>query len=281
MSNYDYLKNVISSFSGDRRYITFPKIYLELTGEYTLAVFLNQLIYWSDKSRRKDGYFYKKNEEWKEEILLSDYQIRRATKKLKAMGFLETELKKANGTPVTHYKVNMQAITDSILKFLNNGIGSELTFDSKETQSSLESKETLESLTINYNNKLQQMNTNKEDRDTQQKNVFNIYQQYFGELNSLVMDKVGAWIDDFNQNNNGEEIVIKAMKIAVENNANTFNYAEKILKSWAKKNYTSVEEIEEYENKGNKKTSKRQTGNLIKQKMEEAKASEYDKDTGA
>lgn len=159
MSNHEYINDIIASFSGSRRQITFPKIYLELTGEYHLAVFLNQLIYWSDKSHRNDGYFYKKNDDWKEEILLSDYQIRRATKKLKEMGFIETALKKANGTPTTHYKVHTNTISDAIIKFLKNGKLKNSTMESEVIQDSLECEETSDSLTIDYNNGLQQLST--------------------------------------------------------------------------------------------------------------------------
>lgn len=160
MSNYDTINQIIASFSGNKRNIVIPKTYLEITGDYPTAALLNQLIFWSDKSKRKDGYFYKKYDEWHDELLLSDYQIRRITKKLEELNFITTALKKANGTPTKHYKINMNEIQKAIMKKLNNGNLNNLIMDSEETQYSLDSKETKESLTYEYNNKIQHMNTN-------------------------------------------------------------------------------------------------------------------------
>lgn len=159
MSNYDYMNNIIKTFSGDKRTVTIPKIYLELTEDYPTAAFLNQLIYWSDKSKRKDGYFYKKYEDWNEEILLSNYQIRRITKTLEDMGFITTSLKKANGVPTKHYKVNMNNIQNAIVNKLNNGNLINLTIESEETEQSLDCEETEQSLTVKYTNNHNNINT--------------------------------------------------------------------------------------------------------------------------
>ncbi len=159
MSNYDTITQIIASFSGNERNIVIPKTYLEITGDYPTAALLNQLVFWSDKSKRKDGYFYKKYDEWHDELLLSDYQIRRITKKLEEMNFVTTALKKANGTPTKHYKINMEEIQKAIMKKLHNGKLSNLTIDSKETKHSLDSKETKESLTYDYTDNYNNENT--------------------------------------------------------------------------------------------------------------------------
>src|SRR5699024_2855356 len=89
---YSYtIRNVISTFSGTERHITVPRVYLELLGDFNTAAFLNQLIFWSDKTRRSDGYFYKTYTEWNEELLLSEYQVRRSAKTLKDRGFIDTK----------------------------------------------------------------------------------------------------------------------------------------------------------------------------------------------
>ncbi|WP_433912315.1 conserved phage C-terminal domain-containing protein [Staphylococcus sp. LKG3-3] len=146
MSNFDYINDILTTFSGNKRNIVIPKIYLEITGDYPTAALLNQLIFWSDKSKRKDGYFYKKYDEWHDELLLSDYQIRRITKKLEELNFVTTALKKANGTPTKHYKINMNEVQKAIVNKLNNGNLNNLTMDSKETKDSMDSKETKDSM---------------------------------------------------------------------------------------------------------------------------------------
>ena len=70
MSNFDYINEIITAFSGNKRNIVIPKLYLEITDDYPTAAFLNQLVFWSDKSKRKDGYFYKKYDEWHDEFVI-------------------------------------------------------------------------------------------------------------------------------------------------------------------------------------------------------------------
>ena len=61
--------------SGQDNVITVPKIYIEYTGDLTTAVLLNQIVFYSDKSKRKDGFFYKTYKEWEEEICFTKRQV--------------------------------------------------------------------------------------------------------------------------------------------------------------------------------------------------------------
>ena len=122
MTNYEQINNLISSFSGQKNIISFPVVYLKITEDLNTALLLNQLVFWSDKSKRTDGFFYKTYGEWHEEIHLSEYQVRRSIKKLKELNIVETKLKKANGSPTLHYRVLMNNLSDLILKNVQNGI---------------------------------------------------------------------------------------------------------------------------------------------------------------
>jgi len=94
---------------------TVPKVYVQYTGDITTAILLNQIIFYSDKSKRNDGYFYKSYKEWEEEICLSERQVRYSAKKLKNKGILKTKLMKANGSPTVHYKFLFDNFAESIL----------------------------------------------------------------------------------------------------------------------------------------------------------------------
>lgn len=122
MTNYEQINNLISSFSGQKNIISFPVVYLKVTEDLNTALLLNQLVFWSDKSKQTDGFFYKTYGEWYEEICLSEYQVRRSVKKLKELNIVETKLKKANGSPTLHYRVLMNNLSDLILKNVQNGI---------------------------------------------------------------------------------------------------------------------------------------------------------------
>ena len=151
MGNYDDIKNVISTFSGTERHITVPRVYLEMLGDFNTAAFLNQLIFWSDKTRRTDGYFYKTYTEWNEELLLSEYQVRRSAKLLKEKGFIDTKLKKANGSPTLHYKVNLDKLSESILNKLKNRNQTNLSNDSQVSLVSLTVDDTVDEQTVESN----------------------------------------------------------------------------------------------------------------------------------
>jgi len=145
MGNHESIKKIISKFSGQANQITIPRIYLDLLdGDYPAAALLNQIVYWSDKARIPGGWFYHSKYEWLEELCLTYFQVKRATLKLLNNQWIECHVRRANGTPTMHYRVNMDNLTNSVNKFLESQVSRKsinLTFESKETSLS-ESKET-------------------------------------------------------------------------------------------------------------------------------------------
>jgi hypothetical protein len=87
-----------------------------MTGDINAALFLSQCIYWSDKVKNADGWFYKTAEEWKAETSLSYDQLKRALKNCK--GIVETKIKRANAAPTIHYRVNFDLLTSTIFELL-------------------------------------------------------------------------------------------------------------------------------------------------------------------
>ena len=150
MDNRDKVKKLIINFSGKDNVIPIPVIYIKLLGDYHTAAFLNQLVYWSDKTKRTDGYFYKTYKEWHEELRLSRYQIDKSISKLKELGLIETALKKANGAPTLHYKLNTDKLSTWICEKLTNGIDENSQMELRKTDKSL--TETTTEITTETNN---------------------------------------------------------------------------------------------------------------------------------
>ena len=150
MDNRDKVKKLIINFSGKDNVIPIPVIYIKLLGDYHTAAFLNQLVYWSDKTKRTDGYFYKTYKEWHEELRLSRYQIDKSISKLKELGLIETALKKANGAPTLHYKLNTDKLSTWICEKLTNGIAENSQMELRKTDKSL--TETTTEITTETNN---------------------------------------------------------------------------------------------------------------------------------
>ncbi|TXD08258.1 DnaD domain protein [Staphylococcus haemolyticus] len=106
------------------------------------------------------------------------------------------------------------------------------------------------------------INTTRDKQRDEKFKTFDLYQKHFGILNGITTDKLNNWIDDFNKGNQGDEIVSKAIEIAVSKNAKSFKYVEIILKNWSKDNVQTLEQAK-------KQTEPKQSKTKQQQKTEE------------
>lgn len=109
--------SLIARLSGTKHKIVIDPHLCQFMGSLEGGVFLSQLLYWSDKGVGE--WFYKSYRDWESEIFLSQYQVNRYAKKCVDEGFLETRLRKANGKPTVHYKVDGAKFLEAIIKFFN------------------------------------------------------------------------------------------------------------------------------------------------------------------
>jgi hypothetical protein len=100
--------------------IDFALIFVDITGDIKASIFLNQLVYWSDKAKRKDGFIYKTDKELSIETRLSLAEIKRIKPILENLGFIKTMCKKANGAPTTHYLVHIANKEKAIKQYGEN-----------------------------------------------------------------------------------------------------------------------------------------------------------------
>jgi uncharacterized phage protein (TIGR02220 family) len=112
--------SLVSQFTGQNNVITVNVVLIDFVGDLEAGLFLSQMIYWSDRTTREDGFFYKTDEEWHQETRLSKYLVRKSRKKLEQMGLLETKVMKANGNPTVHYKFNKNRFSEMFISFLRN-----------------------------------------------------------------------------------------------------------------------------------------------------------------
>lgn len=131
-----WVAQLLASFAGQQNTLTIPRPYIELTGSVDAALALSQIIYWSDRTKDPDGWFAKSYAEWKTELGLSQYQMTRAVKRLKDMG-VETRLKKFDGAPTLHYRLNKDRFSQWIMKKLDNGLSSNFTMENEVTSQSI------------------------------------------------------------------------------------------------------------------------------------------------
>ncbi len=109
---------IIARLVGQNNILTVPRIFIDLTGgDLHAALLLGQCVYWSDRGR--DGVFYKSDADWRQELGLTDYRLRQAKDTLRALGFISTEVHRANGAPTTHYAVHQDAIVCAITRLID------------------------------------------------------------------------------------------------------------------------------------------------------------------
>ena len=74
---------IVQAMSGQKNCIVIPRPYIDFSEDqqaFALAAVLNQLVFWSGKSSRDDGWFYKGHQELAGEIGLSEDQVQRVVK---------------------------------------------------------------------------------------------------------------------------------------------------------------------------------------------------------
>jgi len=116
--NYEFLK--LKQFIGEYQTLTIPRVFAEmLNGDLSLAIILNQILFWCDKGVNKEQYeFAKTYNELSQETGVSVRTIKRKVKKLKNFGLISTKVKKFNGNPTVYYTVNIEKFMELFNKTL-------------------------------------------------------------------------------------------------------------------------------------------------------------------
>jgi hypothetical protein len=109
---------LIEQAVGHNNLLTVPTALIAFCGDLDEAAFLAQLVYWSDKGKREDGYVFKSWQEWNTETGLTRRQQERVRQKLRAKGFIDIKLKQANGNPTLHYRLDRKSFMDAFARFV-------------------------------------------------------------------------------------------------------------------------------------------------------------------
>lgn len=95
--------------------IAFNKHYVFIGCGINGALMLSQLVYWTSRTRNKDGWIYKTHDEWTQETGLTRREQDTARKTLKLLGFL-TE--KKVGVPCKlHFRVERENLYKALIKY--------------------------------------------------------------------------------------------------------------------------------------------------------------------
>lgn len=246
MSNIDLARYLIAQMSGQDNYLTINRMYVQFMDSLEGGIFLQQLIFWSDKTQSDDGFFYKSYVEWKEEICLSEYAVRKYSKFLKEKGVLQTKLKKVGGSPTVHYKLDMTGFLKILESFLKN-LGNE----SEKIQNG-NLNISVSSYTEEYNRRIQQKTTTDKEHSSSSSEIFKFYENEYGPLSPYVIQEIDYLIEDI-----GEQLVLEAMKLSVLANKRTIKYTAAIVRNWKAENIRTLEDLRAKENMKERETNEK------------------------
>ena len=108
---------IFAETSGQESNLVIPRHLIDFFKSLNVALLFNQIMYWSQRTRDPEGWFYKTYSEWDTELSLSEYQIRHAIQG-PLDGYVETTVRKARGNPTVHYRLKWDHFSESIVKFL-------------------------------------------------------------------------------------------------------------------------------------------------------------------
>src|SRR5215216_6485453 len=137
-----YVLALLGENYGDKTLVLCPTAFVILLGgDHKAAILLAQILYWADRTKDPDGWFYKSYADWQTETGLSEAQVRRivngdprvqsAQITLRNIG-VETMIKKVKrtGAPTLHYRINQTEFLGALEQLLGQG-------DSQQSEESM------------------------------------------------------------------------------------------------------------------------------------------------
>ena len=124
---------LIGETYGDKTFCLCPTGFVRLfRGDHKAAILLSQILYWAERTKDPDGWFYKSYADWRAETGLSEAQVRRILNgdsrvqspqiTLRDVG-IETKLQKVKrtGAPTLHYRVNQAQLIAALETLMGQG----------------------------------------------------------------------------------------------------------------------------------------------------------------
>lgn len=234
------------------------------------SIILQQLHYWLERSNHiYEGHkwVYNTYEEWREQFpFWSESTIRRIITKLEKQGLIITgNFNRSKIDKTKWYRINYEKLAQ-----LEQSIGQDEQSTAQNDQTTVQNEQSTDeidspsaqneqSICSNWTDDLLNLNRpipentteitteiKKEEveedarvRDLDLREVVNFFEQNgFGAVGGHIGERIVSWIDD-----TSKEIVIEAMKTAVENGAPRWVYVETILRDWYQKGYRTVDQV--------------------------------------
>ncbi|OKO91449.1 Helicase loader DnaB [Geobacillus proteiniphilus] len=230
------------------------------------SIVVQQLHYWLEKSENvHDGYkwIYNTYEDWREQFpFWSESTIRRIITKLEKIGIIvSANFNRSRIDKTKWYRIDYDKLAEftssnqdeqttdqnDVSTVQNEQTTDEIDSPSGQNEQSICSNWTDEALNLNrpIPENTTEITTEKKEEVEEDARAHSfreiirfVEQNGFGTVGSYIGEKIVSWVDD-----TSEELVLEALKIAVENGAKTWKYVETILRDWFEKGYRTVAQV--------------------------------------
>jgi DnaD/phage-associated family protein len=253
------------------------------------SIVVQQLHYWLEKSEHVyDGHkwIYNTYEDWREQFpFWSESTIRRIITKLEKQGiivaanFNRSKIDKTKWYRIDYDKLaelahpdqNAPSVQDEQTTVQNEQSTDEIDSPSAQNEQSICSNWTDDLLNLTRPiPEITTENTTEINKEVvvetsarESMNPFVFFEQNgFGVIGSYIGEKIANWIAD-----TSEELVLEAMKIAVENGVKTWKYVESILRDWSEKGYRTVEQVRAAQMAFKEQQAKKRNGSNVFRKQ--------------
>lgn len=138
-----------------RRGVFVPFELIDLTGNHASAILLSQMMYWAGVVNNR--WFYKSANDWQQELRMSEnvvkrciYGDKRAPKQTALIDLgIEVKVKRANGSPVRHFRIDYDKMEAAFERLLSttSGVDTEPPGDNHQMETVIITKTLTESTT--------------------------------------------------------------------------------------------------------------------------------------
>ncbi|MBM7577695.1 DnaD domain-containing protein [Jeotgalibacillus terrae] len=209
------------------------------------AIFTQQLHYWLQHSNNeRDGHkwVYKKIDQWHKEFpFWSASTVKRVIKNLENKGVLITadHYNKIKIDKTKWYRIDYQKLND-----LTRDQNDPSTGQNDLSTGQIDTHNNHKITSLDFNNNNEQAEPEKENPENQKpkhedQNPIRFYEQNIGPASPYLMTDILNWIDDLSP-----QLVIEAIKKALEANKRSWGYIKSILLEWSVRNVRTIEDVQ-------------------------------------
>lgn len=247
----------------DRPLVIQPKL-IELLGDPTEAIILQQIHYWLVKNMNiKDGYswVYNSIKDWNKQFKwLSEPTLKRKFKSLEDKGLLITgNYNKAKFDRTKWYRIDYDALDEMVQALYQN----DTTIVSKRYNAKYQNDT---DYTIDYtkNNNIDNTTTTG---TTEIGSIYEFWESNIGSLSPYLIEEIQAIYEDWKEvSKQPKEMILESIKMALDKGVRNISYIKTILKRWYDNRIYSIEDLkadqERFEkNKESKYNKRNKKGN--------------------